>query len=215
MSLHSGGCPSSAADGSATLSFAAPVFKSKIFRAVGVLPVGMARPAQPMSVEQTNSAFDLSSASTPRAEDNPPAPCSIQPDASAAPGSPRKMRPPAMLLKYSVPSADAVMLSGKSVIPGTVTVAGGAAEPAGHRPATPGDKNGRPKCLTKNAHCFHPISLSPAPQRCISTYIAHGGSCRESPSINLHQTAPRLASRVRLNTYSLDRAPPGAAPRGA
>ena len=90
-----------------------------------------------MSFEQTDRLLDLSSASTPRVDANPSAPCFAHSTASAVPGAARKMRPPAMLLKYSVPSGDAVRLSGKSVVPGTVTSTAGAAEAAAHRLISP------------------------------------------------------------------------------
>jgi len=67
--------------------------------------------------------FDLSSGSTPSAESKPFEPCLIHSVAWVSPGFARQIRPPPKLLKNSVPSADALMLSGKSVVPGTTTSA--------------------------------------------------------------------------------------------
>src|SRR4051812_17728981 len=137
MSLQSADCPGRVDAGSAKLPFGAPVFRSNIFTAVGVLPAGTWISAHVISVEQTNKGLDRSSASTPTAEDKPLVPGLIHSFACVSPGAALKMRPPARLLKNSVPSDDAVTLSGKSVVPGTTTSAA-QAPPAMPRTRCPG-----------------------------------------------------------------------------
>src|ERR1700760_4533918 len=128
MSLHKVVCPDSG-----MLALASPVLRSNVLSDAPGVPPGILMPAPEKSFEHTKRVFDFSSARTPSAEARPFEPDLMNSLAVVSPGFARQIRPLPKLEKKSVPSDVAVMLSGKSVDPGTTTASAARATPPAAR----------------------------------------------------------------------------------
>src|SRR6266403_6419590 len=114
MSLQKAGAP-----GSATLRFAAPVRRSKPFRALPLSPLPEGPPKALRSFEHAQSVFALSSASTPKMDRVSDAPGGTNTATSPLRESVRTIPPSPRRPMNSVPSAVDVRLSGNARSPGS------------------------------------------------------------------------------------------------
>src|SRR5262245_46219161 len=98
--------------GSVALTFPSPVRRSKPLRWLPLTELGPGTPNPDKSFEQTHSMWAVLSTSTPSVDRVSKAPGLIQGSSFVAPRGIRVIPPAARLLTYSVPSEDAVILSG-------------------------------------------------------------------------------------------------------